>query len=75
MIGGAAMAHTILGIDFNPDLGQIKYIAHDFVDCLPSRCTQVLGFGPSLRRCRGPQNHSGMPTFPLHFDDSDWAAE
>ena len=27
MIGGAAMAHTILGIDFNPDLGQIKCVS------------------------------------------------
>jgi hypothetical protein len=29
--GGAAMAHTILGVDFNADMGTIK-----FVWCQPS---------------------------------------
>lgn len=29
MIGGAAMAHTILGVDFNPDMGKIKFLVLD----------------------------------------------
>jgi hypothetical protein len=35
-LGGAAMAHTILGIDFNPEMGTLKYDCGNFVVlCLP----------------------------------------
>ena len=81
MIGGAAMAHTILGIDFNPDLGQIKCVSTYAITQnarLTSPLTQVPGSGPTLRRRRGYQNHPGKaarPPIRVSYHTSDVAAE